>query len=246
MRRRQLLASLGAVSVPGCYQTSDPPDGAPPDADFEITFERSADGDTAMLTHTGGENISASNIRVSIGDTQVYEDGEILAGYDDGADSRNEWADTVESDDQLALSNGRFLPPWRTLEIETRPAGGTFIGGRRAETPRPAMDIDITGSQIDGTSYTTLTHAQGATFEARDITVAVVGRKIFRGGALVDAVDGPATRDEWQDGIEPGDRLRFANNDVATPGDSLLVYYNWNPSNRLRRITDGTVPNSSG
>lgn len=246
MHRRRLLAVLGAVSAAGCYQTSDPPGGHPPDADFGVTFERSADGDTVILAHAGGQTVSSANIRVSIDETRVYEDGEILAGYDEGAESRNEWAETVRPGDRLVLSNGEFLPPWRTLSLETRSEGGAFIGGRREETPGAAMEIDVTGTQIEDSVYTTITHVQGDTFEAEEITVSVNGVKMFRGETLRDVVDGPATIDEWEDGIEPGDRLRFANHEVATRGDLFRIYYYLESSDRLFKITDGSIQDSTG
>ncbi len=120
MYRRRLLAAFGTVSVAGCYQTSTPP-RRPPTSEFEMTFERSAEGNTATVVRTGGGALSANRFRLTIGATRAYENGEILSGFDDGEESHDEWVETVEQGDRLVLSNGGYLPPWRELTWKVVP-----------------------------------------------------------------------------------------------------------------------------
>lgn len=107
------------------------------------------------------------------------------------------------------------------------------------------MELVVTSTQIEGVAYTTITHVHGDTFDPERLVVTAGGSKVFERGTVSDAVVGPATIDDWSDGIEPGDRLRIANGNVATGGDSVIVYYTRESSDRLRGFATGTIPDST-
>jgi len=93
----------------------------PPQASFEFTFESSS---VATITHEGGEDLTASDIEVTVGDEVMYEDGSAITA---GDLNNSGWTgDAISSGQTLELKNTSADYSDETIRIVWNdPSGGS-------------------------------------------------------------------------------------------------------------------------
>lgn len=234
LRRRRLLATLGVTAVPGCVN---PESCMPPGTDFEVSYEQAARDAEIVVTVTGRPSLSTDRIRMTIGETVVYDGGDIRDEYVAGANARDGWGEQASEGEQLTLSTAGPIPAFRRLSIDLLSSCDDWNQRVRSETPPPPMTVSATAERIDGRTYLTVTHERGTDFDAANISVFTPGEDGYLRGTVTEAGDGPAVIDEWSDGVSPGDRLRLVSTDPV--GEPVIVA--WYGTGKLEAIARATV-----
>lgn len=122
-----LAAIVSMYGLGAAQQVQD----APPSVEFNLEYENIDDGtpdnDEIRITHGGGQSFEASHVKIVVGSTTVYDNGQLdsaLSLTNDGT----QWPDTVESTDTQVVkedgddifeSGGEVQIIWRAPNGET-------------------------------------------------------------------------------------------------------------------------------